>query len=172
MQTFAYILNVLGTGSMVAALLSPSKRIKLILFLSFLGNFFVATGYLAGGSGINGAISCYAGAAMSIVNFAFQSKQKPIPKWLLAVYALVFAGLNLASGFSWLGVLAIVACMFFVLSIAQDNGAAYRICTLANVILWCSYDVLSKSYAGLIPHVVMLVFTLVGMLVQDRKAKQ
>lgn len=169
MQTLSYVLNIIGTCAMVFALVRPGEKIKQILFFTFLGNFLVATGYLVGGSGINGAISCYVGAAITIVNFTLQSKHKPIPKWLVAIYALAFIGLNLAGGFTWLCLLAIAACMTFVLSVIQNNGAIFRVWTFANMILWISYDLLSKSYAGLIPHVVMLVFTLVGMFVQDRK---
>jgi len=169
MLTLSYILNIIGTVAMIAGLLCPGKKIKLILFFTFLGNFLVATGYLVGGSGINGAISCYVGSAITIVNFILQSKNKPIPKWLVAIYALAFICLNLTGGFTWLCLLAIVACMTFILSVIQNNGAIFRIWTFANMILWITYDLLSKSYAGLIPHVIMLVFTLVGMLVQDRK---
>ncbi len=169
MLILSYVLNVLGTIAMIAGLLCPGKKIKLILFFTSLGNFLVATGYLAGGSGINGAISCYVGAVITIVNFALQSKNKPIPKWLVLIYALAFVGLNLAGGFTWLCLLAIAACMTFILSVIQNDGAIFRVWTFANMILWITYDIVSESYAGLIPHVIMLVFTLVGMLVQDRK---
>ena len=165
----SYVLNVLGTCAMVWALLSPPEKMKQILFLDFLGSFIVGTGYLFAENGINGAISVYIGALMAIVNFGIQSKGKTIPLWLMVVYGIVFAVMNFIGGFTWLAALAVVASLTFVVGIGQNNGTAFRRWTLANAVLWCSYDLFSKSYAGLIPHVVMLVFTVVGMLVQDRK---
>lgn len=160
---------IVGTAVMVGALLSPAKKIKQILFLNFLGSVLVGTGYLFTENGINGAISVYVGAAMAIINFGIQSAKKDIPLWLMIVYGITFAVMNFIGGFTWLAALAIVASLTFVIGIGQSNGTAFRRWTLANAVLWCSYDLLSKSYAGLIPHVVMLVFTVVGMFVQDRK---
>ena len=167
-----YILYVAGTLAMVGALLSPPKRIKQILFFDFLGSFLVGTGYLFSENGINGAISVYVGAVMALVNFGIQSAKKEIPVWLMVVYGIVFAVMNFIGGFTWLAALAVVASLTFVIGIGQNNGAAFRRWTLANSVLWCAYDVFSKTYAGLLPHVVMLVFTIVGMIVHDRKIKE
>ncbi len=172
MGVLAVVLNVVGTGCMLCAQLMPANRIKTILFFSFLSNAIIATGYLAGGSGINGAISCYAGAMMTIINFGFQVKNVQIPKWILGLYALAFIGLNLLSTFSYLYVLAVIAGLTFVMSISQKDGTLYRRWTLLNILLWCCYDILSASYSSLIPHVVILAFTVIGMFTQDRKAKQ
>lgn len=172
MGVLAVVLNVVGTICMLYAQLMPTNKIKPILFFSFLSNVIVATGYIAGGSGINGAISCYAGAIMTILNFWFQIKNVQIPKWLLGLYALAFIGLNLLGDFSYLYFIAVVAGLTFVMSISQKDGACYRRWTLLNILLWCCYDILSASYSSLIPHVVILAFTVIGMLTQDRKAKQ
>jgi hypothetical protein len=145
---------------------------KRILFLVFCGNVLVATSYLVGGSGINGAASCYVGSIQAIVNYFFNSKGLPLPKWLIAVYCLAFIVCNLVvGGFNGLAVLAIVASLTFVMCIGQSSGAKYRFWTLFNITLWGVYDILSESYSALITHVVLLVFTIVGMIVHDRKKK-
>ena len=167
-----YVLYVAGTLAMVGALLSPAKKIKQILFFDFLGSFLVGTGYLFSANGINGAISVYIGATMAIINFGIQSKNKTIPVWLMIVYGIVFAVMNFAGGFTGLAALAVVASLTFVIGIGQNNGTAFRRWTLANSVLWCAYDVFSTTYAGLLPHVVMVVFTVVGMIVHDRKVKE
>lgn len=171
MKELALVINILGTVCMVLALVMPAKRIKTILFLSFLSNAIVATGYLLAGSGMNGAISCYVGAGILVVNFLFRVCNKDVPKWLLVVYALAFVGLNMLSGFSYLYFIAVAATLAFVISSGQENGAMYRVWTLVNLILWCSYDILAHTYSSLIPHGVMLASTLVGMIVQDRKIR-
>lgn len=166
-----YILYVAGTLAMVGALLSPAKKIKQILFFDFLGSLLVGTGYLFSANGINGAISVYVAALMALINFGIQSKEKDIPVWLMVVYGITFAVMNFISGITGLAVLAVIASLTFVIGIGQNNGTAFRRWTLANSVLWCGYDVLSATYAGLIPHGVMLVFTIIGMIIHDRKNK-
>lgn len=172
MQMLAYVLSILGLVSMISASLVKGERMKQILFLVFCGNVLVATSYLLDGTGINGAASCYLGGVQSIINYFFDSKNKPLPKWLIAIYAVAYIGLNLwvAQGVTALGILVIVASLTFIMCIGQTNGAKYRFWTVVNMVLWCTYDVLSKSYSAMITHVALLVFTVAGMVIHDRKS--
>ena len=173
MQVLSFVFSTLGLISMIVASLVKGKSMKVILALVFCGNFFFATSYLFGGQGINGAASCFVGAAQSIINYFFDSKNKPIPKWLVAVYALAFISVNLiVGGFSWLGVLAIVASLTFIMCIGQKSGAKYRFWTIVNVVLWCLYDLLSKSFGALTSHIPLLLFTVAGMIIHDRKSNK
>lgn len=173
MQILSYVLSFLGLVSMIIASLIKSGNMKKILFLVFFGNFLVAVSYLVGGSGINGAASCFLGAAQTVVNYFFESKGKPIPKWLTVIYGLSFVVLNLVVGkFSYLTVIAIVAALSFVMSIGQSNVSKYRFWIVVNSVLWCTYDVLSKSYSALATHIPLLIFTVAGMIIHDRKAKK
>ena len=170
MQILSYILSFLGFLSFVCTTLIKGEKMKQILFLVFCCNFFYATSYLVAGSGINGAASCYLGALLAIINYFFDSRNKPIPKWLMALYALSFIAVNIAvGGLSYLVLIAIVATLIFVISIGQKNGAGFRFWTIFNLALWCLYDVLSASYGALVAHVVQMLFTVIGMLVHDRK---
>lgn len=171
MQGLSFILGILGLITSISASLLKGERMKATLFLVFLGNFLVATSYLAGGSGINGAATCYLGAGQSLINYFFDSKNKPLPKWLIAVYAVLIIGLNIwvAGGITALGILVIVASLTFIMCIIQKNGAGYRFWIIVNSILWCIYDVLSKSYGALFTHVCLLLFTVIGMIIHDKK---
>lgn len=173
MQALSFVFSTLGLISMIVASLVKGKSMKVILALVFCGNFFFAVSYLFGGQGINGAASCFVGAAQSIINYFFDSKNKPIPKWLVAVYALAFVAVNLiVGGFSGLGLLAIIASLSFILCIGQKNGAKYRFWTIVNVVLWCVYDLLSKSFGALTSHIPLLIFTVAGMIIHDRKSRK
>ncbi|MBQ4544970.1 MAG: YgjV family protein [Oscillospiraceae bacterium] len=166
----SYVLSVLGLISMICASLTKGEKMKRILFFVFCGNFLVATSYLVAGSGINGAAACYIGSIMSIVTYFFDSKNKPLPLWVIAINIASVIAVNIwASGLSPLGILIIIASLTFVMCIGQKNGAKYRFWTIVNMLLWCTYDVLSKSYAALFTHVSLLVFTVIGMLIHDRK---
>ena len=173
MEVLSYILSIAGLICIIAASLVKGKNMKTILFLVFMANVLVATGYLVGGSGINGAISCYIGSAQTIINYFFECKGKPIPKWLVAIYCLAFVVVNIViGGINLLCLLAIIASLTFVMCIGQKSGAKYRFWTIVNMLLWCSYDVASKSFGTLIgTHIPQLAFTVVGMVIHDRKKK-
>ncbi len=170
MQTLSYILSFIGLAAMVAASLIKGKNMKTILLLVFLSNLTVGTSYLCNGTGINGAAALYLACIQALINFFFQYRGKEIPKWLLLIYAAAIIALNIAvGGLKPLVLLVIVASLTFLLCIGQKNGAKYRFWTIVNISLWCLYDVLSKSYGALTTHVTLLVFTVVGMLIYDRK---
>lgn len=177
MAILPYIFSTLGLISMIAASLVKGKSMKLILLLVFGGNLFCALSYFVG-SGINGAASCFIGAAQAIINYFFDSKGKPLPKWLVAIYAFAFIGVNLlvtdlgSKDFKIIGlcVLAIVASLSFIMCIGQKSGAKYRFWTIVNNLLWCAYDVFSGAFSVLFfTHIPLLVFTVAGMIIHDRK---
>lgn len=173
MEILSYILSLLGLGSMIIASLIKGKNMKTILLFVFAGNILVATSYLMSG-GYNGAASCYLGGAQTIINYFYDAKKKPLPKRLIAVYALAFVALNLAvGGLSPLGILAIIASLTFILCIGQKVGSKYRFWTLVNMLLWCLYDLLSGSYGVILfTHGPQVVFAVMGMIIHDRGMNQ
>lgn len=185
METLALIFSTLGLIAMLTSSLLKGKNMKKILILVFLGNAFVAVSYLLGGSGLNGAASCILGALFSIINYFFDAKEKPVPKWLAAIYGLSFVAVNIIVSFNSivtfgdtvsvdykalvLCVLAIFGTLAFVLCIGQKNGAKYRFWTVMNMIMWCIYDLISGNIQVLITHIIQLSVAVVGMIIHDRK---
>ena len=171
MTVIAYILSVAGLISMIAASLVKGERMSLPLFFVFCGNALVGTSYLLDGSGINGAAALYLGAVQTLINYFFESKQRAVPKWLIGCYAVAIIALNIAVAgkVTALGVLVIVASLIFLFCIGQKNGAGYRFWTIINMLLWCLYDVLAKAYSALLTHVILLLFTVIGMIIHDTK---
>ena len=185
METLAFIFSTLGLIAMLTSSLLKGKNMKKILILVFLGNAFVAVSYLLGGSGLNGAASCILGALFSIVNYFFDAKEKPVPKWLATIYGLSFVAVNIIVSFNSivtfgdtvsvdykalvLCVLAIFGTLAFVLCIGQKNGAKYRFWTVMNMIMWCIYDLISGNIQVLITHIIQLSVAVVGMIIHDRK---
>lgn len=178
----------LGMGAIIASYLLKGQSMKVILILAFLSNAFVAIGYLLQGQGINGAASCLTGAVFSIINFLFDSKNKPVPRPMVVFYGLAFVGINIAvnfknmvifeGGFKLIPVqivlcaLAILGCLAFVMCIGQKNGAKYRFWNIMNMLMWCTYDVVSMNYVVLITHLIQMGFAVVGMIIHDRKKKE
>lgn len=170
MELTAYILSGLSLALMISASLIKGNHIKIILLFVFFGNFLAATSYFIS-DGINGAAACYLGSLQTIINYFFDCKNKKIPNWLNICYIVAIIAVNLivAGGFSWLGLLVIVASLTFILCIGQENGRMYRFWTIVNMLLWCLYDILAKSYAPLMQHIALLAFTVIGMIIHDLK---
>ena len=181
MKILVYALSLLGLISMITASLIKGNKMKMILFFVFFGNVLVATSYLLDGQGINGAAACYLGGVMSIVNYFFDAKEKPIPTWLIGIYvfAIVFVNIWVAGGITtaginipWISLLVIVASLTFIMCIGQTNGAKYRFWTIVNMLLWCTYDIIAPAYPSLVTHVSLLNLTIAGMIIYDRKKKK
>ena len=123
----------------------------LILLLVFLANALVATSYfLTGANG--GAAICCVGAIQTIINFNFERKNKPLPTWLIAVYAAMFIVANLLVFSNIYDIIALVAALLFVMGISSKSGKQYRLWSLANVALWIGYDLLTLSFGPLVTH--------------------
>ncbi len=173
MELLSYILSMLSLAFMITASLLKGKNMKAILMLVLLANVTVGTGYICGGGGINGAAATYLGCVQTFINFTFEYRNKPIPKWLIAIYATAIIAVNIiVGGVEPLVFLAIVASLAFLLCIGQKNGAKYRFWTIVNISLWCPYDFLTSSYGALVTHIALLIFTIVGMLIHDRKKQE
>lgn len=172
MQGLSYALSALGLISMICASMIKGTKFSIVLFLVFCGNMLVATSYLIGGAGINGAAACYFGGIQTLINYFYSSRNIPLPRWLIAFYAGFTIVLNIfvAGGISLLGLLVIVASLIFIVCVCQKNGTAYRFWTLINMLLWCVYDILSGSYSVLVAHVPQLIFVIAGILIYDRQA--
>lgn len=181
MEIAAFIFSILGLIAMLTSSLIKGRNMKTILILVFIGNAFVAISYLLDGSGLNGAASCLLGATQSIINYFFDKKQKPLPRWLVAIYAISFIVANIAVSYQGLFdsakalilcALAICGSLAFIMCIGQKNGAKYRFWTIVNMVMWCIYDLVSGAYSVLATHIVQLLFAVAGMIIHDRKKKE
>jgi len=175
MKELSFVLSILGLVAMLGASLIKGKRMNYILFLVLLGNLLIGVSYHLDG-GINGAVSCYLGAAITFVNFLFERREKAIPKWLTLIYMVAFVGLNIfvsvtGGGITLPTVIAIIAAVVFVLCVGQKNGAKYRFWTLFNVGLWILHDIVALTFGPLVSHAIQFITALTGAILHDRKDK-
>ena len=170
MQVLSVIANLIGLSLVILASLSKGSKMSTILALVLFGNLFVAAGYLLGGTGINGAASGLLASAQTFINYFFEKKGKPIPKILIGIYALSFIALNIFIGtFNFYSIIVILACLAFLASILQKNGQNYRICAIANTLLWIIYDLLTHSYSAIITHGTLFAVNVVGFIINLKK---
>ena len=170
MRILAFALSVIGTVCICSSSLVKGKDMRLILFLAFLSNVFVGTSYILTAAW-SGAISCGVGAIQTIINYFFEKKQKPLPVWLIVVYAATFTVVNLITFTRITDIFAILACYAYILGISQKNGKKFRIWSLSNAGLWLVYDLVSRSYGPVFTHICQSSIAIFGMLVHDRKKK-
>lgn len=168
MEALAFALSTLGTVCICIPPLLKGKNMKVILLLVFSTNVLIATSYVLTGA-FNGAASCCVGAAQTIINYFFERKNKPIPLWLVAIYAVAFIFVNLLVFANITDILALLASLIFVLSICQKNGKQYRLWTVVNTMLWLIYDFITLSFGPLSTHAIQLATLLFGMVMHDRK---
>ena len=171
METLAFILSMIGTVCVCIPPLLKGKNMTLILLLVFLSNASVGVSYILTGA-LNGGVSCLIGAAQAIINYFFDRKGKPLPTWLIAMYAVAFTVANLLVFTSVADILAIVACLIFIGCICQKSGKKYRLWVLTNTALWIAYDAINASYGPLVTHGVLLAITVFGMIMHDFKHKK
>lgn len=166
MEVFSYISSAIAT---MLGLCEPfGKRMKTILTLNFLGNLFVGISYYLT-SGISGAATCFVACIQVIINYCFDAKNKKVPVPLIILHAVVFVSLNMLTFKVWYDVLALIAALLFVLSVAQSSSAHYRVLYFSNSAVWIFYDILSGAYGNFMTHIVLTLTTFGAILIRDRK---
>lgn len=168
MESLSYLLSLTGLAAIIASLLIKGKNMKLILFFLTVGNTLMGLSYLCV-SNENGALTCFIATVQSIINFFFSRKNKAVPVWLMAIYAISFVTVNLMVFSAWFDLLAIAASLMSVMLVSAVSGKLFRRWALANNLTWCVYDIISGSYGTLISHLVLSGFTAVGMIMHDLK---
>ena len=146
------------------------KKMQTILIFNFLGNLLVGISYLLIG-GYSGAGICAVACGQVFVNYFFDVKEKKVPSWLIAIYAIAFLSVNLSTFFHWYDGFSLVAAMLFVLSVAQSNAKNYRLLYAANSLVWIFYDIFAAAYGNLATHGILLLSTFLAMWMRDKKKK-
>lgn len=168
METLAFILSMLGTVCICIPPLIKGKNMKLILLLIFSTNVLIASSYLLTGA-YTGAATCCIAVVQTIINYFFSRKEKALPKWLIALYAISFTAVNIVFFERFADLFALVAALAFVAGICVTDGRKYRLWTLLNASLWLVYDLVTRSYGPLCSHIIHLAILLFGMAIHDIK---
>lgn len=157
---------------MIIASLIKGEKIGKTLVLVCVANALVIASYTIEG-GMSGAGASVIGALISVINYFFESKEKPVPMWLNIIYILAFVAVAaITGGITIPAVLVMIAGTACVLALAQKNGKGYRVWISLNSIVWIVYDIIMHTWGPLVQHSSLLLFTLAGMIIHDRKDKK
>lgn len=169
-----YISWILSITATILGIIEPfNKKMTGVLIFNLIGNFIVGINYpLSGSLSISGMAICLVACVQVFINFFFFTRKEiEVPKWIIPVYLIVFYAVNLLSFTQWYDLLVFGTSTCYVLSISQKSTRMYRILYCINSALWILYDFLAHSYSNLATHIALVVFTLVSMVINDRKEK-
>lgn len=107
-----------------------------------------------------------------LINYLFDAKGKRLPLWLIITHAIVFLAVNVLTFSFWYDILALIAAMLFVLSVAQSSAKYYRELYVSNSLVWIGYDFLAGAYGNLVTHIVLFIATGIAIILRDRKGKK
>ena len=168
MEILSYTASFTST---VLGLFEPfCKKMKNVLVLNFIGNVLVGLSYFCV-SKYSGAAICMVAAIQLLINYSFTVRGKKVPLALMAVHAAVFLAVNIVTFKAWYDVLALMAALLFVLSVAQHTPKYYRIIYIANSLLWIVYDLLAAAYGNLVTHTVLSAAIALAIWLRDMKQK-
>lgn len=169
MELISGIISVLAT---IEGLVEPFfKKMKTVLLFNLLGNALVGINYLLSES-YSGAIICGVAILGLCINYLFTSREKKIPKWVIGIHAVLFLAANLITFAHIYDILALIASLLFVLSIAQESTKYYRLLYISNSLVWIAYDFFAKSYGNLATHSVLFVAILISIILRDIRTKR
>ena len=171
MEYLPCVFSALGTICVCVSPLLKGKDMKLILLCVFSANALVGASYLVTGAS-NGAVTCFVGAAQAIINYFFDRKNKSLPIWLIAIYAVAFIVMNILVFEVLEDLVAMLASLSFILCIGQKNGMKYRLCTALNSSLWITYDLISRAYGPLLTHGILFGTVIFGIIIHDIRKKE
>jgi len=153
------------------------KRMTTVLIFNLLGNALVGLNYFIPYwvraaeqvEGVSGAITCGVAVLCLTVNYLFTSREKKVPMWMILIQTVVFLAANLLTFSHTYDILALIAAMLFVLSIAQDTTKYYRLLYISNSLVWIGYDIFAKAWPNLVTHSILCIAIFISILVRDGK---
>lgn len=167
-ENISIMLGAVATVSICIASFLKGRDMRLILLLVFSTNALLGISYILTGA-FNGVATSFIGAGMTIVNYFFERKNKPLPVWLISIYAAVLIAVNILVFTRLADILVILTALAFVMGISQKDGKHFRLWTLLNVGLWVVYDAVTFSFGPLTTHSLQLATVIMGIVIHDRK---
>ena len=159
---------VIGLFTTLAAILAMQfKSMRFVVLFQLIANVLLGVQYTLEGA-FSAAITVPFAIALSLISLAFAVKDKKIPKFVVALFLVVFTVLVAVTFVGPQDLLALGALYFFVLSITREKSYQSRMCTALNSGFWLVYDIILAPSA-IITHGVLLLFTVAGIIRLDRK---
>lgn len=159
-----YVISIFTTLFAVVGM--QFKDMRVIIVSQMVANGLLAAQCIIGGT-ISAGGAVIVGTIQTAISFIFAAKHKRFPLWLTLVFIGAFTAVTVICFSSPFDIATGVAGWFFAVAMVQERSSICRACSLANVLLWLLYDFCVMP-SGAIPHVVILVCTVISVIRLDR----
>ena len=164
--------QVCGALSMVSSVCSMQfKRRRAILVALFCLNLFATLNMVFLKSWAAAYISGFAMVEM-VINYGFERKRNPVPRWLVGVYVGVIVALGAVNFAGVMDALPILAATVFCFTILMRKEQNIRKMTLVNQGLWLVFDASVGAYALVVSNVLTIISTAVAYVRYRKKSKR
>lgn len=162
----AQIFGILGIIFSVLSMQMKTKKNIMIMLLCL--NLASALNFLFLNS-ISGSLICFFAVLETFINYLFDSKDKPVPIYIICIYVIVNIGLGLSSYHSPLDILPIVCALLYCLTICTKKESNIRKIMFGNQSIWLVYDLIVKAYMFSISNVLTLISIVISYFRYDYK---
>ncbi|MBR6739978.1 MAG: YgjV family protein [Clostridia bacterium] len=167
METFAQILGFIGLALAIVSFQSNRRR-NILLFQLLAGTVFTLHFLLIGA--YTGSLLNVIGVARSAV-FSFKGKKWADSRVWIGVFCAAMAVIGI---FTWDGpasLLPTVAMMLTTVAFFLSNPTYIRRLNLPSSPMWMVYNLINRSYGGILTECFVMTSLLIAMFRFDRKKK-
>lgn len=165
------IAQIFGIIGIIFSVLSMQMKTKKNIMIMLLGlNLASALNFLFLNS-FSGSLICFFAVLETFINYLFDSKNKKVPIYVIAVYVII----NLALGFSTyktlLDLIPIACALLFCATVCTKKESTIRKLMFANQSLWLAYDIIVKAYMFSISNILTLISIIISYYRFDYRKK-
>lgn len=173
MYILSQVLVVLSDLFCIVSMLNKKK--KNIVFFLIISTILFATHYMCLNAWTGAAIGCVE-LIFLILMYLLESKNKTKYNALLCVATMIISiVLSVLTWNTWISALPMLAMVIYLTGLIFSNVILVKVCTFIRLTLNGIYMLLLKSYFGAALSIVILVFTIIGIVNDyklNKKSKQ
>ncbi len=167
-----FLSQVFGITGIIFSVLSMQMKTKKNIMLMFLGlNLSSALCFLFLES-YSGSLVCFFGIIETVINYIYDSKNKTVPLYVVAIYIIVNICLGLSTYHSLLDIIPIACALLYCATVCTKKESVIRKLMFGNQSLWLVYDIIVKAYMFSISNILTLISIIIAYFRYDYKGKK
>ena len=164
----AQVFGVLGiVFSVLSMQMKTKKNIMIMLLLLSLAS---ALNFLFLNS-MSGCLICFFAVIETLINYQFDSRNKRVPLYIIAIYVIINIILGIYSYHGLLDIIPIVCALLFCATVCTSKESNIRKIMFSNQSLWLIYDLIVKAYMFSISNILTLISIIISYFRFDYKKK-
>lgn len=157
------IAQAFGVLGMISSICSMQfKKRRSILAALFCLNLFAALNMIFLGS-LSAAYISFLAVIEILINHFFESRKKPVPGFVVGLYALATIAIGIATYAAPIDLIAIACAFIFCITILAKKEQDIRKLTLVNQSLWLIFNVFVGAYALVCSNTLTIISTAIAL---------